>query len=38
VVVSLGTRRALPPDVTGKLLALHLPERLRRHGPATMPG
>jgi Na+(H+)/acetate symporter ActP len=35
VLGSLATRRALPADVTGKLLALHLPEHLRRHRPAA---
>jgi cation/acetate symporter len=39
VLGSLATRRALPADVTGKLLALHLPEHLRRRraGAASAP-
>ena len=32
---SLTTRRTLPADVTAKLVARHLPEHLRRHGPAA---
>jgi Na+(H+)/acetate symporter ActP len=35
VLGSLASRRTLPADVTGKLLALHLPEHLRRHRPAA---
>jgi cation/acetate symporter len=35
VLGSLATRRTLPADVTGKLLALHLPEHLRPHRPAA---
>jgi len=31
VVVSLATRGTIPRDVTRKMLALHLPEHLRRH-------
>jgi hypothetical protein len=32
-VVSLATPQALPHDVTQKLLALHLPERVRLPSP-----
>jgi Na+(H+)/acetate symporter ActP len=35
VVGSLVTRRTLPADVTGKLLALHLPEHLQRRRAAA---
>jgi Na+(H+)/acetate symporter ActP len=35
VVGSFVTRRTLPADVTGKLLALHLPEHLQRHRAAS---
>jgi Na+(H+)/acetate symporter ActP len=33
MLLSLATPRALPEDVTQKLLALHLPERVRRTTP-----
>jgi Na+(H+)/acetate symporter ActP len=36
VGVSRATRGSLPADVAGKLLQLHLPERLARHAPAAV--